>query len=93
MRDLRLLAFTLLAMRQLGDNRARLVKDGRVSPDWYAGSQPLNEQAVRDLLNDGWLSPVEGNTGEVHIDAWPTFATVELRRAEILKTAASENAP
>ena len=93
MHDVRLLALTLLAMRQFGGDSAHLVQDGRNSPSWHAGSHPLNGQAVRDLLNDGWLRLVEGNSGEVHIAAWPNFATVELQRPELLKTAASEEAP
>jgi hypothetical protein len=77
MRDRSLLAFTLLAMRQLGDDAARLVRDGRPSLRWYGGAQPLNDQAVRDLLNDGWLRLVPGRA-EVRIEAWPRFADTEL---------------
>ena len=81
MRDLPLLAVTLLAMRRLGGDRARLVRDGCPTPGWYSGSQPLNGQAVCDLLSDGWISPVEDDSGKVRIDAWPNFATVELQGA------------
>ena len=79
MRDRRLLAFTLLAMRQLGDDAARRVRDGRPPLRWYAGPQPLNDQAGRDLLNDGWLRFVRGSGAEVRTEAWPRFADAELR--------------
>ena len=75
MRDQLLLAFTLLAIRQLGGDHARLVQDGRPCPSWYAGPQTLNAQSVRDLLNDGWLRPVEGESGQIRIDTWPRLAT------------------
>lgn len=78
MRDLRLLAFTLAAMRQLGDSTARRVRDGRASWRWYAGPQPLSFQAVQDLLDDGWLRFVPGSNAEVRIEAWPRFAEWEL---------------
>jgi len=81
MRDLKLVAFTLLAMRQRGGGAAQLAEDGRPAPGWCAGAQPLNRQAVRDLLSDGWLYPVRADSGEVRIDAWPNFATVELQGA------------
>ena len=93
MRDRRLLAFTLLSMRQLGGDGARLVQDGSCSSGWYAGPQPLNAQALHDLLSDGWLRHIEGNSGEVRIEAWPIFATVELQGAELLNTEAGEDAP
>jgi hypothetical protein len=83
MRDRRLLTFTL-AMRQLGNDQARAVQDGRLRQSWYAGPQPLNTQAVRDLLNDGWLRPVPGG-GEVRIDAWPSFADTERPHAQALQ--------
>ena len=79
MRDRRLLAFTLLAMRQLGDDGARLIDDQRSGLSWHAGPQPLNTQAVRDLLNDGWLRLLAGGSGEVRIDAWPSFVSTELQ--------------
>jgi len=79
MRDRSLLAFTLLAVRQLGDDAARLVRDGRPSLRWYSGPQPLNHQAVRELLNDGWLRLVPGRGAEVRIAAWPRFADPELQ--------------
>ena len=81
MRDLKLVAFTLLAMRQRGGGAAQLVQDGRPAPGWCAGAQPLNGQAVRDLLSDGWLYPVRADSGEVRIDAWPHFATLQLQGA------------
>lgn len=92
MRDLQLLAFTLLAMRRLGGDRARLVQDGHPAPGWYAGAQPLNGQAVRDLLSGGWLSLLKGDSDQVRIDAWPNFATAQLHGAELLE-AAREAAP
>ena len=61
MRGRSLLAFTLLAMRQLGNDAARLAREGRPSLRWYARPQPLNHQAVRELLNDGWLRLVHGS--------------------------------
>ena len=70
-------------MRQLSGGAAQLVQGGRPAPGWYAGAQPLNGQAVRDLLSDGWLRPVRADTGEVRIDAWPHFATLQLQSAEI----------
>ena len=79
MRDRKLLAFTLLAMRHLGDDGARLVEDGGSLLNWHAGPHPLNTQAVRDLLSDGWLRPVPGRSGEVQIDAWPSLVGTELR--------------
>jgi hypothetical protein len=85
MRDRRLLAFTLLTMRQLGNGQARLVQDGQLFSSWHAGPQPLNTQAVRDLLNDGWLCPVPGGSGEVRIDAWPSFANTELPHSRELQ--------
>ena len=90
MRDLLLLAFTLLAMRQLCCDRAHLVRDGRASPTWYAGWQPLNTQAVQDLLNHGWLRRAEDGRSEVRIDAWPSFATQELQGAEFARTSTSK---
>ena len=86
MRDLKLLAVTLLAIRELGADGARFVRDGRASPTWYAGSQPLNTQAVQDLLNDGWLRPAEGGRSDVRIEAWPSFVTLELQGAELART-------
>ena len=79
MRDHRLLATTLVAMRQFGGSSARLVQDGRVSLHlhWYAGPQRLNLQAVHDLVNDGWLRPVPDGSGEVRIETWPRFADTE----------------
>ena len=81
MRDRRLLATTLVTMRQFGGGSARLVQDGRVSLHlhWYAGPQRLNPQAVRDLVNDGWLRPALNESGDVRIDAWPHFADMELQ--------------
>ena len=78
MRDRQLLALTLLAIRQLGEGRARVSREGQSCPSWHAGPQPLNAQAVRDLLADGWLRPVGGGEDEVQLDAWPSFADAEL---------------
>ncbi len=73
MRDLALLRFTLAAMRAFGGDRARWQSGGRGACGWHAGSQPLNGQAVQDLLADGWL--LKSSAGnEVWIDAWPSFA-------------------
>jgi hypothetical protein len=73
MRDLALLRFTLTAMRAFGGDRAHW-QDGRGACGWHAGSQPLNGQAVQDLVADGWL--LKSSAGnEVWIDAWPSFAS------------------
>jgi hypothetical protein len=72
MRDIALLGFTLLAMRDLGEGRARLLRADRNHQGWFAGPQPLNAQAVQDLVADGWVRP-GSDRGEVRIDAWPSF--------------------
>ena len=59
MRDLALLRFTLMAMRDLG---------------WRSGPQPLNGQAIQDLVADGWLRQ-SNDRRDVWIDAWPSFAS------------------
>lgn len=74
MRDLALLRVTLHAMRESGGGRAHAVQDGRNHRAWYAGPQPLNSQALHDLLADGWLSRSTDRSA-LHIDAWPSFAT------------------
>ena len=80
MRDITLLGFTLLAMRDLGEGRARLVREDRNHQGWFAGGQPLNGQAVQDLIADGWLRR-DGDQSDVRIDAWPSFATtMEVQR-------------
>jgi hypothetical protein len=80
MRDITLLVFTLLAMRDLGEGRARLVREDRNHQGWFAGAQPLNAQAVQDLIADGWLRR-DGDRSDVRIDAWPSFVTtMEVRR-------------
>ncbi len=80
MRDIALLRFTLLAMRDLGEGNARLVRDDRNHQGWFAGGQPLNGQAVQDLIADGWLRR-DGDQCDVRIDAWPGFATaMEVQR-------------
>jgi hypothetical protein len=75
MRDLVLLIFTLRAMRDLGDETARLTRGG-VGHDvsWHAGPQSLNGQAIQDLIADGWLR-LSADGREVRIDAWPAFAS------------------
>ena len=73
-RDISLLGFTLRAMRDLGEGRARMHRDRQHHHSWFAGPQPLNAQAVQDLIGDGWLRQVADNY-EVRIDAWPSFAT------------------
>lgn len=40
---------------------------------WHAGPQPLNGQAVQDLIADGWLQ-VSEDRRDVWIVAWPNFA-------------------
>ena len=47
MRDLALLRFTLEAVRELGDGGAGVLRLGREHQGWYAGTRPLNGQAVR----------------------------------------------
>ena len=77
MRDSNLLRSTLRAIRQHGGGMARIAPDGaRRGALWLAGSQPLNEQAVQDLLADGWLRR-SADRHTVKIDAWPAFAGVE----------------
>ena len=74
MRDLDLLRFTLRAIREFGHDVARVVRDdGGRGLFWYAGPQPLNEQALQDLIGDGWLR-LSADKREVRIDAWPSFA-------------------
>ncbi len=73
MRDITLLRFTLRAMRDLREGGARMHRDGRHQHNWFAGQQPLNTQAVQDLIDDGWLRR-DANRVEVRIDAWPPFA-------------------
>lgn len=73
MRDIALLRFTLRAMRELGNNEARLVRVTRNHHAWYAGPQPLNGQAVQDLIADGWVKRLD-NGRTLTIDAWPLFA-------------------
>ena len=79
MRDIALLAFTLRAMRDLGEGRARMHPDDHRRHSWFAGPQPLNAQAVQDLIADGWLRR-GADAGEVRIDAWPSFATATEER-------------
>jgi hypothetical protein len=55
MRDLALLRFSLEAIRELGDGGAGVLHVGPGHQGWYAGAQPLNGQAVQDLIGDGWL--------------------------------------
>ena len=72
MRDFKLTVFTLRAIRILGDGAARIVQTNGTG-GWYAGPQPLNSQAVWDLVGDGWLKMVDGGKA-VSLDAWPRFA-------------------
>ena len=74
MRDLALLRFTLQAIRDLGQGIARLQQVSRSHRAWYAGPQPLNGQALQDLLDDGWLRK-SGDGRMMQIDVWPGFAT------------------
>jgi hypothetical protein len=73
MHDVALMTFTLHAIRMLGGGTAHVVT--RQGPDtgWYAGPQPLNGQALWDLIGDGWLT-MESGQRAVRIDAWPSFA-------------------
>ena len=73
MRDVSLMTFTLHAIRGLGDGGARNVKGGRGEAGWYAGPQPLNSQALWDLVGDGWLT-MAADRRAARIDAWPSFA-------------------
>jgi hypothetical protein len=80
MRDITLLRFTLLAMRDLGEGRGRLVREDRNHQGWFAGGQPLNGQGVQDLIAEGWLRR-DGDHCDVRIDAWPSFVTtMEVQR-------------
>jgi hypothetical protein len=74
MRDVALMTFTLHAIRMLGGGTAHVVT--RQGPDtgWYAGPQPLNGQALWDLIGDGWLT-VERGQRAVRIDAWTKIIT------------------
>ena len=77
MRDTDLLRATLRTIREHGGGKARIVPDGaRSGTLWLAGSQPINDQAVRDLLDDGWLRRLPDRL-TVQIDAWPSFADTE----------------
>lgn len=58
MRDLPLLAFTLLAMRQLGGDPARVVQDG-VPPQGVCGFTAAQRAAARDLRASGWQARTE----------------------------------
>ena len=46
---------TLEAIHEFGDGGAGVLRVGPEQQGWYAGAQPLNGQAVQDLLADGWL--------------------------------------
>jgi hypothetical protein len=74
MRDITLMTITLHAIRTLGDGAARVVH-GATGPDlsWYAGPQPLNGQALWDLVGDGWLV-MAADRRTVRLEAWPSFA-------------------
>lgn len=71
MHDTGLLSSTLCAIREHGGGVARVVPDGaRRGALWLAGSQPLNDQAVQNLIADGWLRRSDdGRTAQ--IEAWP----------------------
>ena len=73
MRDLVLLRFTLRAMRELGQGAARSVQVAPHRLVWHAGPQPLNGQAVHDLITDGWVRP-SPDDHTIRITAWPNFA-------------------
>ncbi len=73
MRDISLMTFTLHAIKRLGDGAARIVTGGGGETGWYAGPQPLNSQALWDLVGDGWLT-MAADRRAVRIDAWPGFA-------------------
>ena len=72
MDDTGLLSSTLCAIREHG-GVARVVPDGaRRGALWLAGSQPLNDQAVQNLIADGWLRRSnDGRTAQ--IEAWPSI--------------------
>ena len=74
MRDITLMSITLHAIRTLGDGQGRR-GHGAGGPDvyWYAGPQPLNGQALWDLVNDGWLAMADDRRS-VRLKAWPSFA-------------------
>ena len=76
MRDVTLLSFTLHAICDLGEGMARIAQPGKAFRQWHAGPQPLNAQAIGDLLADGWLRLSQDGC-EIRIDAWPSFATIK----------------
>ena len=76
MDDTGLLSSTLCAIREHG-GVARVVPDGaRRGALWLAGSQPLNDQAMQDLIAGGWLRRSDdGRTAQ--IEAWPSATVTE----------------
>jgi hypothetical protein len=73
MRDIALMTFTLNAIRMFGGGSAHVVRGSKREAGWYAGPQPLNSQALWDLVGNGWLT-MGSDRHAVRIDAWPSFA-------------------
>ena len=76
MRDRDLLRSTITRIRTSG-SQAHLVRDRTLGFVWRAGSLALpgaglNDQAVRDLIDDGWLQS-DGTAGTATLDCWPAW--------------------
>jgi len=79
MRDIALLTSTLETIRDDGRGTAHLKGCDR-GGGWHAGGTLLNQQAIRDLIDDGWLRPASDQRS-VRLDAWPSFATQDIGHA------------
>jgi hypothetical protein len=75
MRDMALLTATLQTIRDDGGGTAHLLGCGQTG-GWRAGGACLNDQAVRDLIDDGWLRR-DSDARCARLDAWPSFAARE----------------
>ena len=76
MRDRALLRTTLTLIRTAG-SQAHLVRDRTLGFTWRAGSLTLpgaglNDQAVRDLIDNGWLQK-DCIAGTATLDCWPIW--------------------
>ena len=76
MRDRALLRTTLTLIRTAG-SQAHLARDPSLGFIWRAGSlvlpgAGLNDQAVRDLIDDGWLQK-DCIAGTATLDCWPIW--------------------
>lgn len=79
MRDPSLILETIVHITAAGGFATRLPAFPR-GEAWFAATVLLNDQAVADLLADGWLSPPD-SSGRAELDA-PQGLIDSLRRAE-----------